>query len=174
MTARRRRPPPAVSRAQLPHPVCPACDRPALFVRRVRGMGRGVFAGRPFKKGEVIEVCPVVPIPKGMARKCKGELLDRYLFYWGERGYAAAVVLGLGSIYNSSPEPNARFDQRWTTREMVFRATRDIPAGAQIFVDYEWKDGEFDLPPAARSRQSRRAYGGRLKASSASSASRPR
>lgn len=167
MTARRRRLPPAVSQSPLPHPVCPTCAGPALYVRRVRGMGRGVFAGRPFQKGEVIEACPVIPIPRGLARKCKGEVLDRYLFYWGERGYAAAVVLGLGSIYNTSRDPNARFDQRWTTREMVYRATRDIAAGEQIFVDYEWADGEFDIP-APRSKRGRRPAASRLKASPAS------
>ena len=36
---------------------------PDLYVRKVRGMGRGVFAGRPFRQGEVIEVCPVIPLP---------------------------------------------------------------------------------------------------------------
>src|SRR3954468_18681958 len=89
-------------------------DRPALYVRRVRGMGRGVFAGRRFKRGEVIEVCPVVPLTRREERQCRGTVLDRYFFAWNEPGYVVAMVLGLGCVYNTSPDPNARFRQRWS------------------------------------------------------------
>jgi hypothetical protein len=112
-----------------------------LILRRVRGMGRAVFAGRRFRKGEIIEVCPVVPVGAKFAKKCLGEVLDHYLFYWpkGE----TAVVLGWGSIYNHSDEPNADFRPRKSRQELVFRAVRDIEPGEQILVNYEWPKYHF-------------------------------
>ena len=108
MAASGRRKPTALSRV----PRAPRPARPALIVRKVRGMGRGVFAGRRYRKGEVIEVCPVVPLTRREEQKCRGGVLDRYFFAWNEPGFTVAVVLGLGMVYNTSPDPNARFTQR--------------------------------------------------------------
>jgi uncharacterized protein len=129
---------------------------PDLHVRRVRGMGRGVFAGRRFRRGEVIEVCPILPLTRREERACRGTALDRYFFAWDEPGYIVAVVFGLGCVYNTSPDPNARFSQRWSTRDMVYRAARDIEMGEQILVNYGWSPGEFDIPPPRPKRPNRK------------------
>jgi len=129
----------------------PAAEvKPAIYVRAVRGMGRGVFAGRRFRTGEVIEVCPVIPIPRRQTRKCVGELLDRYIFQWPRPGYPAAVVLGYGSLYNHAPDPNAVFVPRPGTDAMVFRAARPIAVGEQILVNYEWPARDYHFPLPAR------------------------
>jgi uncharacterized protein len=127
-------------------------NRSPLYVRKVRGMGRGVFAGRAYRKGEVIEVCPVIPLAEGTSETALGAL-DRYLFKWGKAEDRLAVALGFGSLYNHSPDPNARFIPRTATDDIVFRAVRDIAEGEQIFVDYRWSEEDY----AAFSRPSRRA-----------------
>jgi SET domain-containing protein len=109
-------------------------------------MGRGIFAGRLFRKGEIIEICPVVPVGRRFEKKCNGEVLEHYLFQWGPRN--SAVVLGYGSIYNHSDKPNASFRPRMARLEMVYRAMRDIQVGEQILVDYEWPDFERELKEA--------------------------
>jgi uncharacterized protein len=123
--------------------------RPALYVKKVRGMGRGVFAGRPFRKGQVIEVCPVVPVGRGLVRKCRGEVMERYLFWWKGGGHVAAVCMGYGALYNHSSHPNAHFAIRPATADIVFRATRTIRQGEQIFIDYDWEAEDYDFPVAA-------------------------
>lgn len=123
--------------------------KPAIYVRRIRGMGRGVFAGRRFRPGEVIEICPVIPLPRGQTRACVGDLLDRYIFQWPRRDCPSAVVLGLGSLYNHAAHPNARYTPRPAEDEMVFRAARPIDAGEQILVDYEWPARDYHFPVAA-------------------------
>ena len=151
MTALRRRPPaPPVQRsaARIIQPPITK-EKPAIYIRRVRGMGRGVFAARRFRPGEVIEVCPVIPLPRGQTRACAGDLLDRYIFQWPRAGYPAAVVLGFGSIYNHAADPNARYTPRPGADVMVFRAVRDIAPGEQIFVDYEWPPRDYHVPVAA-------------------------
>lgn len=100
-------------------------------------MGRGVFAGRPFRKGEVIEVCPVVAVPDAAA--CAG--FDNYLYWWGPG--ELAIALGYGLLYNHSSRPNARFTRRQTRGEIVFRAARDIAAGEQILIDYQWEESAY-------------------------------
>jgi hypothetical protein len=114
-------------------------------------MGRGVFAGKRFRKGEVIEICPVIPLTRTQVRKCRGEILDRYIFRWPRPGHPAAVVLGCGSLYNHSHTPNAHFTPRIGTDLMVFRAAREIAAGEQIFVDYEWPAKDYHFSATARS-----------------------
>lgn len=113
-----------------------AGPRPALYIRKARGMGRGVFAGRKYRKGEVIEVCPVIALPEA-----PGGMLERYVFRWGEDG--VAVALGYGSLYNHSAEPNAKFAVRESRAEVVFRALRDIAVGEQILIDYGWEEDDY-------------------------------
>ena len=149
-TPRRRSPAPLVqpSAARIIS-VRPRKAKPDIYVRKARGMGRGVFAGRAFRKGEVIEVCPVVPLPRSQSKKCEDDALDLYVFEWPRRGFPAAVVLGYGSLYNHSVDANATFTPRPVADVMVFRAARAIEPGEQIFVDYEWpaRDYHFDVAP---------------------------
>jgi SET domain-containing protein len=117
-------------------------------------MGRGVFAGRYLRAGELIEVCPVLVMPPGTEEK---DLigLGAYVFAWGVDEDQLAIALGYGSLYNHSEDPNAEFDPRYGRCELAFRATRDIASGEQIFIDYGWEADEratFGLPVLTSSR----------------------
>ena len=116
---------------------------PDLYVRRVRGMGRGVFAGRAFRAGEVVEVCPVLALPPGTAEDALPGDLRSYVFRWGRKSEALAIALGYGSLYNHSPDPNADFTLRYARGEIVFRAVRDIAAGEQVLIDYGWDEADY-------------------------------
>jgi len=106
----------------------------AVVVKRVKGKGRGVFARRPIRKGEVIETCPVLVLTDaeyadGLARTA----LANYCFAWGKG--KVALALGFGSLYNHSYRPNARYlDVGPRTKE--FTALRDIAPGEEITVNY--------------------------------------
>lgn len=122
--------------------------KPNLVIRKVRGMGRGVFAGRDFRVGELIEVCPVLVLPPGTDEKDLSGL-GAYVFAWGAAQDRLAIALGYGSLYNHAEDPNAEFDPRHGRCELAFRATRDIVAGEQILIDYGWGAGDraaFGLP----------------------------
>ncbi len=105
-------------------------------------MGRGVFAGRAYRKGEVVEVCPVIRLPAASEGTAGGGL-EHYVFQWGEGGVELAIALGYGSLYNHSPDPNAEFTPRLSRDDIVFRALRDIAAGEQVFIDYRWGDADY-------------------------------
>ena len=126
--------------SSIPHP------SGSLVVRNTRTMGRGVFAGRPFAKGEIIEVCPVLTVTGPIEKACRGHALERYFFFWeGTEEEMVAVAFGFGSLYNHSPEWNASFKVRKKTKELVFRAARDIAEGEQIFINYDWEKGDYDF-----------------------------
>jgi SET domain-containing protein len=118
-----------------------------LIVRRVPGKGRGVFAGRSYRKGEIIEVCPVIPLRSREANACGDTILDDYFFEWGSTGKDYALLMGYGGLYNTSDEPNATYDKRIRRVEMVFRALRNIKKGEEILINYNWPSQGKTMPP---------------------------
>ena len=119
----------------------------ALIVRKVPGKGRGVFAGRLFQKGEIIEVCPAIPLTSDEANACGDTILDDYFFAWGEDEEDYSILLGYGGLYNNSSNPNATYIKRLRKLEMVFKALRDIKKGEEILIDYNWPSQGKKMPP---------------------------
>lgn len=109
-------------------------------------MGRGVFAGRPFHRGEVIETCPVIPVAKPDVAKLVETILDKYLFLWDEEQGTCCIALGFGSLYNHSSKPNATAVRLLNRNEIEFVALRDIEEGEQILTDYEWDERDYHFP----------------------------
>ena len=103
----------------------------AIEVKRIKGKGRGVFALRLIRKGELIEKVPMLVMPDD--ENLEGTVISKYCFAWG-RG-TVALALGFGSLYNHSYRPNARYDDVGPqTKE--FTALRDIEPGEEIVVNY--------------------------------------
>jgi SET domain-containing protein len=106
----------------------------AIEVRRSPGKGRGVFACRRIRAGEVIERVPVLVVPIDDLDNGSGWTnLGSYCFLWSTR--TVALALGYGSLYNHSYRPNARYDDRGH-RTKVFTSLRDIEPGEEITVNY--------------------------------------
>ena len=106
----------------------------SIEVRRINGKGRGVFARRPIRGGEVIERVPVLVLPVTEVKDGSGwDGLAGYCFDWGDG--KLALALGYGSLYNHSYRPNARYDDVGR-RTKLFTALRDIKSGEEITVNY--------------------------------------
>ena len=89
----------------------------------------GVFADEFILPGEVIEECPVIVCDDGCAA------IKNYVFNWQEDA-KSAVALGCGSIYNHSPQPNARFETDPASQTITFTAIKPIRRGEEILVNY--------------------------------------
>ena len=112
----------------------------AVLVKRSPGKGRGVFARRDIKKGELIERAPVLFIPaKSLVGGLENKALGSYYYYWDEK--TLAVSLGYGSLYNHSYKPNARY--RHEKRCLVYTALRTIEKGEEILINYNWKPDDM-------------------------------
>ncbi len=106
----------------------------AIGVKRTKSKGRGVFALRPIRKGEIIETCPVLVLPaEAVGTDDYTTGLHDYCFAWG-RG-TVALVLGYGSLYNHSYRPNARYDDL-PPQTKTYTALRNISPGEEITINY--------------------------------------
>jgi len=111
--------------------------RKTVVVRRTRekGKGRGVFALKDFKIGEIVESCPVINVTPSERKHLEKTILDFYIYPWRSTR-SGSLVLGYGSIYNHSYSPNADWKQNFKTNSMVYRAIKPIKKGEEILVNY--------------------------------------
>lgn len=107
-----------------------------LFVSNAGHKGRGVFTSKVLKKGELIEICPVIEVSYKDHQKLVGNILENYTFVWNTRKKSAAILLGFGSLYNHSTKPNADYIKRLKDGIMVFKALKTIKKGEEITIDY--------------------------------------
>ena len=107
--------------------------------------GRGIYATRGIKTGELIEVSPVLISCKNEWKYIKKTVLFDYCFTWGENYEHTAVALGYGSLYNHSYTPNAMFVNNTDNLSIDFYAINDIENGEEITINYN-EDSEDKSP----------------------------
>lgn len=100
----------------------------------VAGKGRGVFATKPFSISDIIERAPVIIVNAEEGEKITNTVLENYTFGWGENDFA--VVLGYGSLYNHSFEPNAIYIRNFDSNEMIFQAICQILPEDELTINY--------------------------------------
>jgi hypothetical protein len=103
-----------------------------LYVDKSDDMDRGMFAERDFEPGEVIEIAPVLVVPRSQIKD--GDVLRNYVFNFDEKN--VMVALGYASMFNHSYKPNARYKKDKGSRTLTFTAIKPIKAGEEIFVNY--------------------------------------
>lgn len=94
-------------------------------------IGWGVFTSEKIKKGETVEVCYCLLDNK------QATYHKDYIFLLNRENNAAYLVLGYGSIYNHSDNPNIQskvisFEQRF----IEFFALKDIEENEELCHDY--------------------------------------
>lgn len=115
-----------------------------IKIVKTPGKGRGVVATEDIKKGEIIETCPVVFISDKEAELIgqQKEVLEYYYLLQSAIN-KHSIMLGYGSLYNHSKNPNADID--YDTKDcqdyIVFEAIKDIKKGEEIVYDYEFESG---------------------------------
>lgn len=104
-----------------------------LIVKKSKIHGYGVFAGKDIRKGEKIEECYFI---LSKFEDEKDALMDFIFDVNGRTG----VVLGYGSLYNHSEDPNADYTFNRKRKIATFVAIKSIKKGEEIFVSYgdEW------------------------------------
>jgi SET domain-containing protein len=106
-----------------------------IDIKQTTDMGRGVFAATEFNPGDVIEICPVIPLTPQEASLLKSSRLENWFFEWHDYN-ETAIILGAGMIYNHSFTPNAVYEFNFENENVIFRCLKKIEKGEQIFIDY--------------------------------------
>jgi uncharacterized protein len=107
-----------------------------VTVKDAPGKGRGVFAQKNLKKGEVIETCPVIVLPAEEIDALELTQLYNYYFAWGADSKDAAIALGYGSLYNHSYTPNARYYKDFDNSLIKYVCITDIQKDEEITISY--------------------------------------
>jgi len=111
-----------------------------VVVRPAR-VGRGVFAGRRFERGETIARIPGRVVHWRAVLRRGGEFLDN-CFRYDEEHYLDPGR-GIGRWLNHSCDPNAGV--RKTGRQLYLYAARGIEPGEEIAIDYSTITGDDDV-----------------------------
>src|SRR4051794_605546 len=105
-----------------------------VYVKRIKGKGRGVFAKRPIPEGAVIERVPTLVVAvEDIAGVNNNPVLSRVCFIRNEA--TVSIALGYGSLYNHSFAPNAVYEEAGS-KTMIFRALRPIDKDEEITINY--------------------------------------
>lgn len=119
---------------------------PGLYIMETSDRGRGVFTSEPLEAGDMIEICPLIRIPKGELQHLDPTILYQYYFLWDEAGYEACIALGYGSLYNHAAHANAIVIMDYDDLTIKIEASTDIAAGSEILIDYTGgTKGEVEL-----------------------------
>jgi SET domain-containing protein len=109
--------------------------------------GRGVFAKFDIKRGEIIERCPFIKVPKNDLSKLSESFLVTYFIYFGKNKEQIALTLGFGSIYNHSSKPNAVFKIKQKEKLIEFVALSNIKKDIEITFNYNGSDNKVHKNP---------------------------
>lgn len=107
-----------------------------IEVRESKGKGRGVFATKEIKKGEIIEVAPAIFLEFSDFFGTSFNKLFNYYFWLDDY---VVLALGYGSIYNHSEKNNAEYEINKDEETVTFRAVRNIKPGEEILFNYRGK-----------------------------------
>ncbi len=100
---------------------------------------RGVFATCDIAKGKLFHEAPVIPYPNEQHQLIEHTVLADYVFEYGINH--TAIILGYGSLFNHSYEPNATYDINFENHTFIYYAYKDIKAGEEILINY---NGEIE------------------------------
>ncbi len=116
----------------------------SIYVGRVPGKGRGVFALTAIEKDTIIEIAPVVVMSGEDRRHIDQTLLHDYIFEWGEKGIQCCMAMGYVPLYNHSYESNCEYEMNFRKELITVRTVRRIKKGEELFINYngDWDNGK--------------------------------
>jgi len=104
---------------------------PHLYIASSPIDERGVFSTEPIPEGSIVEICPVIVIPKEEMKRIKKSVLYNYYFDWIEEDESGAIALGYGSLFNHSYKPNAEYQPDYESATLRFYAIKEIEVGEE-------------------------------------------
>jgi len=107
--------------------------------------GRGVFAGRNFRAGEVVETAPVIVLEIADTRRLRQTRLRTHDLDWQVQAKPAdlstAITTGYGGTYNHTDPASLRYRAGPAARTPVFTAVHDIGRDQQLTINYNARGG---------------------------------
>ena len=111
----------------------PRVSRGAVVIDASKVAGRGAFAQKAIREGDIVERCPALEVTD---KDIGGELLN-YVFY-GSAENRRLIAMGYGMMFNHSPQPIVAYyrEDGPTGAELIIYALRDIRKGEELYYNY--------------------------------------
>ena len=118
--------------------------KPYLFVDTTTGKGRGVYTHERIPANTVIEIAPVIVMPKTDREHLDKTLLHDYIFEWGKEKDKCCMALGLIPMYNHSYKSNCEYFMDFDDNTIMVKTVRVIENGEELTINYngDWDDGK--------------------------------
>jgi uncharacterized protein len=113
-----------------------------LYIKNVKGKGRGVFCKQTIAKDEVFETAPLIVMPAADYNTATSSVLTDYFFNFNKEESTLALVLGFGSLYNHAVHSNAAYSLNRENKTMEYYALEEIKAGTEICINYSGEYGK--------------------------------
>ena len=123
-----------------------ASEKIYISKSKIKNSGRGVYASQNIKKGESIEICPIIQVNEHDAYNLGESILVEYFFFFDKNNKRLLVALGFGSIYNHSRKPNAKYKIKSRENIMEFVSTSDIKKDDEITIHYNASNPNNKIP----------------------------
>ncbi|MFX1353129.1 MAG: SET domain-containing protein-lysine N-methyltransferase [Promethearchaeota archaeon] len=102
--------------------------------------GRGAFAKKQIKKGTLIEVAHVVPLPNKDYEQICDTILYQYCYVWEDPKHLPefenAITLSISQFMNHSFDPNVKYLYDYKRKAIEFTTLRNIDKGEELTVNY--------------------------------------
>ncbi len=112
----------------------------SIYYGATESKGRGVFTAMDIPEKSLIEICPVILIPKDQIPLIDRTVIYHYYFIWKDGDLA--LPLGYGCLYNHRETPNAEVVYDHFALEIHIQSIREIKEGEEITIHYH-NDPEF-------------------------------
>lgn len=125
---------------------------PCLYINNSAEKGRGIFTDTFIPSDTVIEMAPVIVMPKSDRVHLDLTLLHDYIFEWGTGKDQCCMALGMIPIYNHSYRSNAEYFMDYKDHTIMVKTVKEIQPGEEITINYngDWDDKTevwFDVKP---------------------------
>jgi SET domain-containing protein len=105
-----------------------------LVVKQTQSRGLGVFATERIEKGDLIECCRVIVVPRPeIMIGNSGSIMRHYVVDWDGK---LAIPTGYGCYYNHSYQPNTIHHKHLDLNEIHLHALVDILPFEEITFNY--------------------------------------
>ena len=113
-----------------------------LVIKDTTQKGRGMFTNEAIGANTIIEIAPVIVMPKTDREYLDKTLLHDYIFEWGDDEKQSCIGLGMISIYNHSYQSNCDYFMDYDEQTMMIKTVRPIIAGEEITINYngDWNN----------------------------------
>lgn len=102
--------------------------------------GRGAFAKKQIRKGTIIDVAYVIPIPNKEFKNISKTILYNYCYIWEDPAhkpeYKNAITLSISQFINHSYQPNLKYLYDYENKAIEFSAIKNISQGEELTVNY--------------------------------------